>query len=196
MRRILPDRPLTRAEISRRHRAKITPEQLAAEKLASEAQQRKRYNGLPAEEKAKRSADSRFRTLERIDAGFCYRCRSVATHGIRCESHFFRMFARNRGLLPEESGAEVLRQLWAEQKGRCALSGVEMTTNTNRGMTSASVDHKVPKSRGGGNDKGNLQWVLYPLNVAKAAHSVDEFVDLCRKVAAHTDGRVVALRKV
>jgi 5-methylcytosine-specific restriction endonuclease McrA len=183
---------LTRAEISARHRSKRGPEQ----KQAARVYKREHYRKLSDGDKAEYLAKIRRRALEHIEAGLCYRCPERATHGIRCEKHFFVMFATNHRLFPVRDGAEMLRRIWVEQAGFCALSGVAMTTNTNRGPTSASLDHKIPRSKGGGNDRGNFQWVLYPLNVAKANHSVDDFVDLCRMVTAHTGGRVVALRKV
>lgn len=48
-----------------------------------------------------------------------------------------------------------------------------------------SIDHVVPRSKGGTHDAGNLRWVLTLANVAKDAMSDDVFFDLCQAIVDH-----------
>lgn len=72
--------------------------------------------------------------------------------------------------------AKSLVELIEKQNFRCALSGVELTPDT------ASIDHKIPISRGGLNDISNL-WILEAnINRAKNTMTVEEFIQMCRDV--------------
>jgi 5-methylcytosine-specific restriction endonuclease McrA len=79
-------------------------------------------------------------------------------------------------------GGELVA-LWTAQAGRCALTGASLTPG---GM--ASVDHKVPRSRGGAQSIENVQWVLTVANLAKHTMTPEEFVALCRQVVAFCGG--------
>jgi len=69
------------------------------------------------------------------------------------------------------------------QNYRCAYSGRELTPET------ASVDHKLPVSRGGTNDLDNLAIVHVDVNTAKAAMTLDEYLQVCRDVVRHFEQR-------
>jgi len=47
---------------------------------------------------------------------------------------------------------DVIEELWQQQKGKCALSGEPLEPNF-------EVDHIIPFSYGGGNERGNLRLV-------------------------------------
>lgn len=102
--------------------------------------------------------------------------------------------ARNHKLMPIQAGITLLRQIWDEQKSICALTGEKMLRQPGPNM--ASLDHKVPISRGGTNSKENLHFVLYSVNSTKADLSLDEFIEMCRSVVNHADTKIVRLRKV
>jgi hypothetical protein len=73
-----------------------------------------------------------------------------------------------------------LMELIKKQEYRCELSGMEITPDN------ATLDHKVPISKGGEHVEGNLAWVHAEINRMKGQLPLDEFVSLCRKVAQYT----------
>lgn len=68
-----------------------------------------------------------------------------------------------------------------KQKLICALTG-EKLTNEN-----ISVDHIVPKSKGGSNKPENIRLVHKDANLARRALSDAEFLNLCRKVVQFSE---------
>jgi len=70
-------------------------------------------------------------------------------------------------------------QLLKTQGFRCALTGIELTPQT------ARLDHIVPVSKGGTDVIENLQWLHIDANTAKATMAQDQFIAMCRKVAAY-----------
>jgi hypothetical protein len=73
---------------------------------------------------------------------------------------------------------EYLYQLFKEQDGRCALSGVVLKVEK-RAVTCLSLDQKVPSL---GYVRGNVQWVAWAVNRAKGDMNQDMFIDMCDKV--------------
>ena len=116
----------------------------------------------------------------------CYRCGdsyitpdySVAENNgsTQCPCCFFRNISMLH-LGTRESGT-ALQTIFDSQHGRCALSGELLILGGN-----ASLDHIMPKSRGGTNDLDNLQWLTKTVNNSKRALTNEEFIVLCRKVA-------------
>jgi hypothetical protein len=80
---------------------------------------------------------------------------------------------------------QPLQDIWNKQDGKCALSGLELIPGTN-----ASIDHIIPKSKGGTNDISNLQWVLTIINSGKLDLSDDEFIKLCEAVVSHNKNKL------
>lgn len=115
-------------------------------------------------------------------AGFCMRCTgNLATAGIMCERCWFRKMAGdNLGMRGERNrpGAEQLKHLFDLQGGLCALTGDVLRPGSN-----ASLDHIVPRSRGGSDELTNLRWTTFHANVAKRDLTDEEFKTLCRKVS-------------
>ena len=77
--------------------------------------------------------------------------------------------------------ARQLHELLMQQGCRCVLTGETLTPKT------ASVDHKMPLSRGGGHGLPNLQWLTTRANRAKGQLTNDEFIELCRAVVREAD---------
>lgn len=61
----------------------------------------------------------------------------------------------------------------------CALTGVALVPGDG-----ASLDHIVPRSRGGTSAPSNLRWVTTDANTAKGALSDAEFLVMCCAVVA------------
>jgi hypothetical protein len=82
---------------------------------------------------------------------------------------------------------EDVMQLWAEQDGRCALSGMPLTHHR-RGAGSfsspsnASLDRVAPT---GPYSAENVQLVCIGVNLMRRKMELDEFVSWCRQVADH-----------
>ena len=62
------------------------------------------------------------------------------------------------------------------QKGLCPLTGLRLKGNV------ISLDHIIPKSKGGSNDISNLRLTLFVANQAKHSCSDEEFFNLCKAV--------------
>ena len=75
-----------------------------------------------------------------------------------------------------------LWKLAKRQKLRCALSGQRLI------RSNISVDHIIPKSKGGINELSNIRLVLKSINIAKQTMTDDEFVELCRGVVNFHSG--------
>jgi 5-methylcytosine-specific restriction endonuclease McrA len=73
--------------------------------------------------------------------------------------------------------AQMLASLWRQQKGRCPLSGRKLTS------TNSELDHKIPRSKGGTDEKNNLRWLHRDVNQAKRALLDFDFIQLCRDVS-------------
>jgi hypothetical protein len=75
---------------------------------------------------------------------------------------------------------EQLDDLWARQKGRCALTGIRMSHTTNDPYK-MSLD-RIDNSRGYTPD--NVQFVCACVNFMKNDSTEEEFVRLCRLVSS------------
>jgi hypothetical protein len=80
---------------------------------------------------------------------------------------------------------QILKDLLNAQKGKCALTGVELTCTLQKGnisKTNASIDRIDPK---GPYTKENIQLVCAVINKFRIDTPLEEFIDWCRKVANH-----------
>jgi len=133
------------------------------------------------------------RNYERRKAsGICVACTELAVTKLHCLAHWFDNIGRPYGLTKKNGGAETLEVLWREQDGKCALTGEVLIPGVN-----ATIDHKLPQSRGGTHARSNLQWVTRSVNNSKYDLTNEEFLELCRKVL-HCCGEsnVVSLRRM
>jgi 5-methylcytosine-specific restriction endonuclease McrA len=64
-----------------------------------------------------------------------------------------------------------------QQQYRCALTGVELTTET------VSLDHIKPVHKDGADDMSNVQLVHSTINAMKGTLAQDEFVEWCKLVS-------------
>jgi CRISPR/Cas system Type II protein with McrA/HNH and RuvC-like nuclease domain len=117
----------------------------------------------------------RERRRRRVEAGGCSYCTAKAVAGCLCLKHWF--WNKASVSVNNEVSREQLERLWEKQGGRCFYTGQKLIPGRN-----ASLDHKLPRSRGGSDDIRNLQWVLKAVNRAKTDLTHGEFVALCRAV--------------
>jgi len=116
------------------------------------------------------------RRADMIAAGRCPVCgRDALENSEWCEEHYFRAKARSNG---KSAKWTDLRDLFYEQGGMCAYTNEKLTLGVN-----ASIDHKIPRCQGGGDDKPNLQWTTWAINLAKHKLTEQEFIAMCKKVA-------------
>jgi 5-methylcytosine-specific restriction endonuclease McrA len=83
---------------------------------------------------------------------------------------------RYSGKKPKAAQPCELVELAEKQGYRCALSGLELTTNN------SDLDHIVPVGSGGTHSIDNLQWVHRSINRMRGTLDVKEFVRLCQAV--------------
>lgn len=95
-----------------------------------------------------------------------------------------------RGALDTGSlnNAKLIKQLLVSQDFKCVYTGKILTIAQN-----ASLDHKIPKYRGGLNKIENLHWTDVKVNVNLKRHLThNEFLDLCQKTwERHQNGEIL-----
>lgn len=74
-----------------------------------------------------------------------------------------------------------LLDLLKQQEFRCALSGMELTTQT------ATLDHKHALADGGKHERGNVWFLHKQVNDAKNSMGLEAFLRMCKLVAAIQD---------
>lgn len=128
-------------------------------------------------------AKVRARTQRRRDTfgdfGRCVQCGKANETACKyCETCTYKNGAR-RWLGSYDRWPE-LKALFERQKGLCAYTGEPMTLGKD-----ASLDHIIPRRRGGTHSIDNLQWVSWEMNRMKCNWTHQEFLDLLRKVLTH-----------
>lgn len=81
---------------------------------------------------------------------------------------------------------EYVWNLFLEQKGMCAISGIEIIfpRYPDKEETTASLDRKDNSK---GYIEGNLHWVHKEINRARLDLSLERFIELCKKVTVHQE---------
>lgn len=121
----------------------------------------------------------RRRIIERGELGLCSDCKRPVDNpsGMgRCLECHCKQLSKLKHLAG--SNWVDLVEIWNYQHGRCALSGLNMLLND------SEVDHIVPVSSGGLNDKSNLRWVTKKANRMKGVMSDDELLMMCESICA------------
>lgn len=89
--------------------------------------------------------------------------------------------ARDRGL-EFTLTIEYIEQLFQEQDGRCALTGVDISLPSGTGEYTASLD-RIDSSKG--YVEGNVQWTHKDINRLKMDYPEEQFLEYCRLVTIH-----------
>ena len=105
------------------------------------------------------------------------------TKSVKSYLTYLRSKAVSRKKGSEVVSADALEILWHAQKGKCALTGWDMTMELGKGSvpTNFSIDRINSDI---GYEVGNVQLVCRAANVAKSNLSLSDFLLLCRSVGA------------
>lgn len=118
------------------------------------------------------------RLARKAAVGQCAVCSSDALSSSRyCKRHFLENSLR-KYRVPTEDYDKFWIKL--EMQGfRCYYTGVEIIPGVN-----ASIDHKIPVSRGGSlDDINNCVWCDRNINAFKNDTTDSEFINLCKRIA-------------
>jgi 5-methylcytosine-specific restriction endonuclease McrA len=108
--------------------------------------------------------------------GNCVLCGKLAVRGTeRCEEHYLKLISHK--YLSSSKYWILLKELLIKQDYLCVYTGTKLIPGVN-----TSLDHIVPKSKGGGNVIGNFQWVTIQVNFAKLNYTDEEFLSLIKSV--------------
>ena len=107
------------------------------------------------------------------------RYRRTYSGTIHNKYHGSKRNARAKGLTHTIT-VDFLKDLWEEQRGRCALTGVKLGF-IGSGWTAASLDRINPNL---GYVPSNVQWTCWRPNEAKSNMTNDDFVAMCYAVAS------------
>ena len=113
----------------------------------------------------------------RRGTGFCVACSAPSTHASNyCRVHWLEGIAKKYGFTREQYPA--LWEKLEQQQFRCYYTGVELVPGIN-----ASLDHRIPRSRGGDpRDMDNCVWCDRLINAFKNELTDAEFIERCRLV--------------
>jgi hypothetical protein len=84
-----------------------------------------------------------------------------------------------------EINATYIEQLFAEQGGVCAISGLPLWVDRRNLNPTASLDRRDSAR---GYVPGNVQWVHKSVNIMKLHLHEDYFIGMCMKIAEHRGG--------
>lgn len=146
--------------------------------------------------KTKKHAQGEFAPFERVMEQrreyVDFRWKSTATVGNICGTFttYMRRKAKERHLVWDLS-EEYLDQLFNNQEGRCALTGVPITITTkinkqhnlDKSLMTASLDRI---NNAVGYVEGNVQWVHKTINRIRQNLAVPEFIAWCNKVVTYS----------
>lgn len=122
------------------------------------------------------------REAKRKEQGLCLLCGKCESKGSsnRCEQCFCKEIASWH--FKEAARWRDIYDVFIEQKGKCPFTKQSLVLGHN-----ASLDHKLPKSRGGSDEKENLQWVysdgVVNINTMKWNMTDKEFLNTITLIA-------------
>lgn len=115
--------------------------------------------------------------------GSCAQLGSGTSNATCVPGHHFNIIKRHAARTGKSFTVtiEFLCELWQQQGGRCALSGMRMEfaecATCTRTASLDRIDSEI------GYEPGNVQWLHRDINQIKSDHEQAEFIRLCRLVA-------------
>ena len=97
-----------------------------------------------------------------------------------CEKCWFKLCAYNN--LGTRNRWEEIQDLFYKQNQICMITGTKLNLGEN-----TSLDHIIPKSRGGSNELENLQWITTKANHFKNDKTMKELIELCKLILDRLD---------
>jgi|ERR1039458_2034466 5-methylcytosine-specific restriction endonuclease McrA len=99
----------------------------------------------------------------------------------RRRKQVFRRLCRNanRDYKDNKLAPISLWQIAKKQKCKCILTGTYLT------IDNMSIDHIIPKSKGGLNISENIRLVIKPINIARQTMTDNELYSLCKLLVNH-----------
>jgi hypothetical protein len=118
---------------------------------------------------------------ERVAKGLCAKCGkcqfSVQRQWPVCLECWLKEQAKNA--TNDSKNWQMLKDIFDAQNGRCVYTDEVLIPGEN-----ASLDHRIPGSRQGSDDRDNLQWVTKRINTMKNDCTHEEFIAMCKLVTA------------
>jgi 5-methylcytosine-specific restriction endonuclease McrA len=106
---------------------------------------------------------------ERLSAGLCAYCDENRITTSLCKKHYLQFTSKNH--LGSSKRYNELLEIFDNQNGICPYTGLQIILGVD-----SSIDHLIPKSRGGTSDLSNLQWVHIQANFMKQDMLESEFI--------------------
>lgn len=130
--------------------------------------------------KEKRKANLQKRDARKKASGECRQCSNLLflESKLYCEKHWYENVAY-KNLDDKLKGVEI-KALAVGQKFICPYTKITLIPTINM-----SLDHKIPKSKGGSNDITNLQWIESNINYMKWDLTESEFIRLAKLIASN-----------
>lgn len=120
---------------------------------------------------------------KKVANGLCVRCgKGEPCGGVLCEICYLKRVSLVN--LGSQHFWESLKFLFVKQNGKCPYTGRQLILGHN-----TSLDHIIPKSRGGSNNIENLQWVYGPINTIKLDMTHSEFLDIIQEITDYIGGQ-------
>ena len=113
-------------------------------------------------------------------SNMCYKCHKnspMNDYISMCKQCWFKQMSYASTKSREHS--IDIENLFIRQNYKCIYTGEELIPGKN-----ASIDHIIPKSKGGNNDISNLQWVSKKINNAKRDMTHEEFVNFLNLISS------------
>lgn len=131
--------------------------------------------------KLSKNKECRNRYNKRIEQNRCKYCgRANKTKSFQCEMCFYKKVSTRYFGSPDMW--KDLKKKMESQNYTCAITGDKLFIGEY-----ASVDHIIPKSRGGKDVMENIQWVTLLSNRMKNYQTMDELYATCEKILEFRD---------
>lgn len=128
-------------------------------------------------------------TYDNFDS-WCKNCRKLYRYEVNqsLDTHVRQILERvkfDRRKFDYDIDLPYLIELWNKQKGLCAISGLNMSHQRSKrahNLFNASLDRinsNLPYL------KNNVQWVCWMINRMKGENSIEELINMCKRIIKH-----------